>query len=166
MSCVRLVQVNGGKVVQGGGKRSCYGANRRGREGRRARGREAQRAPVRGPSLFFNNMQDSKMLEIQDAAVQSAKDAVKAQVAKGLPDTGISKARHLAIVAYVTVEMLASFDPETEDEKKLSLEDWQKQVLRAAYSGSLLNCSQLRQDMEKAEVLKKSSTMLVTQYEV
>lgn len=90
------------------------------------------------------------MLEIQEAASQAAKDVVKTQIAKGAPSKGISKARHAAIVADVTQEMLASF-PAPDD---CPPDKWARLVMRAAYSGSLLNASQLRQQLEKAGILQ------------
>lgn len=101
------------------------------------------------------------MIEIQEAVKMATVDVVKAQIAKGAPNKGMSKARHIATVADVVVEVLASFDaPAGEDQEK-----WQRQVLRAALSGNLLNASQLRQDLEKAGVLVKE-TALVNEYAV
>jgi len=84
--------------------------------------------------------------------MQAAKDVVKAQIAKGAPAKGLSKARHAAIVADVTAEMLASFADQG-DAKSMRL------VMRAAYSGSLLNASQLRQQLEKADILDEEGKL-------
>ena len=103
---------------------------------------------------MFLQMTNEKMLEIQSAAQAAAVDAVKAQIAKGLPNRGMNKQRHGAVVAYVANEMLESFtgeDPKT--------------ILRATFSGSLLNASQLRQDLEKSGVLVKE-TAIDTEYGV
>lgn len=101
-------------------------------------------------------MTNEKALEIQAAAGQAAKDMVKAQIAAGKPNKGLSKARHAAIVADVTQEVYASFlgegDP-ADAEKDMRL------ILRAAYSGSLLNASQLRQELEKAGILVKEQAL-------
>lgn len=91
-------------------------------------------------------------LEIQTAAKEAAMDVVKAQIAAGKPKKGMSKARHGAVVADVTAEMLASF-ADLNDEKSM------REVMRAAYSGSLLNCSQLRLELEKAGILEKDTAV-------
>lgn len=97
-------------------------------------------------------MDNVKLLEIQAAAQQAAVDVVKAQIAKGAPTKGMTKARHVAVVADVVHEILASFaDPA--DDKSV------RTVLRAALSGSLLNASQLRQDLEKLGVLVKEGPL-------
>lgn len=108
-------------------------------------------------------MDSAKMLEIRNAAFQAAVDAVKKQVAAGSPKKGLDKARHVAVMAYVVDEMLGSFGF---DEKGTQLESNElKAVFRAAFSGSLLNASQLRQEMEKAGVLEKTEA-IASQYDV
>jgi hypothetical protein len=92
------------------------------------------------------------MLEILALAQLSAVDAVKKQIAAGTPKRGMPKARHVAVVAYVIQEVLASYVYTATAEADLEME--QKEVLRAALSGSLLNASQLRQELEKAGVLE------------
>ena len=99
-------------------------------------------------------MKDTTKLEIQAAAAAAAIDAVKAQIAKGQPNKGMSKARHVATVAQVIDEMLRSFD-DTDDDGDL----FQRRVLQAALSGSLLNASQFRQELEKDGVLVKETAL-------
>jgi hypothetical protein len=104
-------------------------------------------------------MNQTKMLEVVAAAQAAAVDVVKQQVADGKPTQGMPKPRHVAVVADVVLEMLGSFPaPAGEDEGR-----WQRLVLRAALSGSLLNASQLRQELEKGGVLVKE-TPLSSQY--
>ena len=107
----------------------------------------ARQQAIPQAASHYKNMDQAKVIEIQEAAMQAAKDVVRAQIAKGAPDKGMSKARHAAVVADVTQEMLASF-AEPGDSKSMRL------IMRAAFSGSLLNASQLRQQLEKAGVLK------------
>lgn len=117
-------------------------------EGRRCRSNTAP--------LSLCSMTNEKALEIQAAAGQAAKDMVKAQIAAGKPNKGLSKARHAAIVADVSEEMASSFagsTGEADASKELRL------ILRAAYSGSLLNASQLRQELEKAGILVKEQAL-------
>ena len=91
-----------------------------------------------------------------------AKGEVQKQIAKGSPNRGMPKARHVAITADVIHQILAEFGPPTgEDAAK-----WQRMALRAALGGSLLNCSQFRQDMEKAGMLEKEAKMLNSEYGV
>ena len=97
-------------------------------------------------------METSKVIEIQEAVVQAVKDVVKAQIAKGAPDKGFSKTRHAAVVADVVAEMLASY-AEPGDSRQARV------VMRAVFSGSLLNASQLRQQLEKAGVLKAEGAL-------
>jgi hypothetical protein len=100
-------------------------------------------------------MNEKTMSEIATQAAEYAKDVVKGQVAKGLPNQGLSKARHVAIVADVLNEMLESYPaPADADESK-----WRRLVMRAACAGSLLNASQLRQELEKAGILSKTQTI-------
>ena len=100
-------------------------------------------------------MNEAQMKEIAAQAAQAAIDVVKSQVGKGLPAQGISKARHIAIVADVAEEILESYPaPAGSDESK-----WRRLVLRAAFAGSLLNASQLRQELERAGILSKQATI-------
>lgn len=99
-------------------------------------------------------MDAAKVLEIQNAAKVAAVDVVKAQIAKGLPNKGITKARHAAIVADVATEMIESFMTANASDGVAFNKDM-REVLRAAFSGDLLNASQLRQNLEKAGVLVK-----------
>jgi len=99
-------------------------------------------------------MNQALMTEIQEATSQAAKDVVRAQIAKGAPNKGINKARHGAIVADVVYEILASYPPQGDDAGK-----WQRLVMRAMFSTSLLNASQLRQQLEKAGILAPEGTM-------
>ena len=97
-------------------------------------------------------MDKAKLLEIQTNAQQAAADAVKKQIAAGASNKGMPKARQVAVVAYVVQELLASVgalaSDSDEDNAKV------KEILRAALSGSLLNASQFRQELEKAGVLE------------
>ena len=97
-------------------------------------------------------MDQTKLIEIQNAVKQTTEDVVKAQIAKGAPDRGLNKQRHMAIVADVSHEMLASY-ADVNDDRSV------REVLRATYSGSLLNASQLRQELEKAGVLKRETAL-------
>jgi hypothetical protein len=97
-------------------------------------------------------MDKAKLLEIMTSAQQAAADAVKKQIAAGAPNRGMPKARQVAVVAYVIQEVLASHVYSATAEADLEVE--QKEVLRAALSGSLLNASQFRQELEKAGVLE------------
>ena len=103
-------------------------------------------------------MDNAKVLEIREAAQQAAVDAVKAQIAKGAPGKGLDKARHVAVVAYVVNEISSAYCTTGDDDET-------KAVLRAAFSGSLLNASQLRQELEKAKVLEPAGK-LDQQYDV
>lgn len=94
------------------------------------------------------------MTEIQESTSLAVKDVVKGQIAKGAPNKGLSKTRHAAIVADVVAEILASYPQQGEDGAR-----WQRLVMRAAFSGSLLNASQLRQQLEKAGILAPEGTM-------
>ena len=96
-------------------------------------------------------MTNEKMSEIQADAFTAAVSVVKAQIAKGAPNKGMSKARHVAVVADVVVEMLGTHFPVADvKDGPVDAEDvWNRKVLRAALSGSLLNASQLRQELEK-----------------
>ena len=98
-------------------------------------------------------MNEAKMKEVAQAASQAAVDVVKRQVAKGAPDSGVSKARHAAIVADVLAEVWGSFPTPTDVES----ERWLRLVFRAACSTDLLNASQLRQRLEKDGVLRKET---------
>ena len=105
-------------------------------------------------------------LEIQTAAFKSAQDIVKGQIAKGSPNHGMPKDRHLAVVADVAIEMLESYGKtgDTDEDTK-----YNREVLRAAFSGSLLNDSALRQDLEgkgDREVIFIKATPLTGQYGV
>jgi|GEM_PF-4347586 len=99
-------------------------------------------------------MNQELMTEIQEATSQAVRDIVKGQIAKGAPNKGLSKTRHGAIVADVVAEILASYPTQGEDEAR-----WQRLVMRAVFSGSLLNASQLRQQLEKAGILAPEGTM-------
>lgn len=94
------------------------------------------------------NMTNKKTIEIREAASLASRDIVKQQVASGKPKSGMPKVRHIAIVAKTLIEMLDSYAEEDREE-----------VLRAALAGSLLNCSQLRQDMERAGILTKDAVI-------
>ena len=102
-------------------------------------------------------------LEIQSASFKSAQDIVRAQVAAGKPNKGMTKQRHMAVVADVAVEMLESFG--NAEDTKLN-----REVLRAAFSGSLLNASALRQELEgkggREVILMKDDTVLSDEYGV
>ena len=97
-------------------------------------------------------MDKAKVLEIMTSAQSAAVDAVKKQIAAGASCKGMPKARQVAVVAYVIQEVLASYVYVATEEAALEVE--QKEVLRAALSGSLLNASQFRQELEKAGVLE------------
>jgi hypothetical protein len=100
-------------------------------------------------------MNQNQAKEIAAAAQLASRDIVRKQIAKGAPSSGVSKARHVAIVADVAAEMLGSFDcPGGVDETT-----WTRLVLRAALAGDLLNASQLRQALEKEGVLHKEQTL-------
>ena len=100
-------------------------------------------------------MNQNQAKEIAAAAQLASRDVVKSQVAKGAPASGVSKARHVAIVADVAAEMLSSY-PAPSD---CPPDRWTRLVLRAALSGDLLNASQLRQALEKEGVLSKELTL-------
>jgi ribosomal protein S6E (S10) len=106
-------------------------------------------------------------LEIQVNAFKFIQDSVKEQIAAGLPDRGMPMKRHLALVAQVTVEMLASYPkPEKYDKDETT---WQRWVLQQVYAGSMLNASALRQDLEgkgKREVILQKETALANDYGV
>lgn len=106
-------------------------------------------------------MTNEKLLEIQAASTAAVKDMVKAQIKAGSPNKGITKTRHMAIVADVAEEMLASFGPTDADKAVEGFDEskWNRKVLRAAFSNSILNASQLRQDLEKADILVKETTL-------
>lgn len=108
-------------------------------------------------------MNEVMMKEVASAAQQAVRDIVKRQVAKGAPNQGVSKERHVAIVADLVEEMVVSFPNRSGG----SLDDskWMRLVLRAALSGDVLNASQLRQNLEKEGVLSKESP-LANQYRV
>ena len=107
-------------------------------------------------------MNEAKMQEIATRAMAIAKGEVQKQIAKGSPNRGMPKARHVATTADVICQILLEFGPPTgEDAIK-----WDRMVLRAALGGSLLNCSQLRQDLEKAGLLEKETKMLDSEYGV
>ena len=100
------------------------------------------------------------MVEIQTAAFKSAQDVVKAQIASGKKDHGMPGIRHIAVVSDVIVEILESYG-KNEDT------NWNREVLRAALSGSMLNASALRQDLEgkhKNEVILRVETALENEY--
>ena len=103
-----------------------------------------------------SNMNQQLMTEIQEATSIAAKDVVRAQIAKGAPNKGLSKTRHAAIVADVVAEILASYPTRGEDNDEAR---WQRLVMRVVFSGSLLNASQLRQQLEKAGILAPEGTM-------
>ena len=117
----------------------------------RKRKHEYRQCPRNPARLADLKMKTETQKEIVTATANAIVDVVRGQVAKGLPKQGVSKARHGAVVADVVVELLESFPaPAGEDETR-----WQRLVLRAAFSGSILNASQLRQELEKAGVLEK-----------
>lgn len=92
---------------------------------------------------------DKVALEIQAAAKQFVLDEAKAQIAAGKPASGMSKGRHAAFVAKTLAEMIESFA------LGLSESPSAAQVMQVVLLGtSLLNQSQLRQDLEKAGVFK------------
>ena len=100
-------------------------------------------------------MNQQLMTEIQEATSQAVKDVVKGQLARGATNKGLSKTRHGAIVADVVAEILTSYPtPQGEDDTR-----WQRLVMRAVFSGSILNASQLRQQLEKAGILAPEGTM-------
>ena len=113
----------------------------------------AEKQAITQASLF-SNMDQALMTEIQEATSLAVKDVVKGQIAKGAPNKGLSKTRHAAIVADVVTEILASYPQQGEDGAR-----WQRLVMRAVFSGSLLNASQLRQQLEKAGILAPEGTM-------
>lgn len=106
-------------------------------------------------------------LEIQVAAFKTVQDSVKAQIANGLPNSGMPMKRHLALVAEVSVEVMASYpmpDDYEGDETK-----WQRWCLQQAFAGSMLNASALRQDLEgkgKREVILQKEVSVDNQYGV
>lgn len=103
-------------------------------------------------------MDTAKVNELREQAMQAAKDAVKAQVAKGAPAKGMNNERHAAVLAYVIAEALSGLaDPSNPDETK--------PVLRAILTPALLNPSQLRQSLERAGVLQAEGK-LATEYAV
>lgn len=108
-------------------------------------------------------MNEVQMQVIAARAAVVAKEIVRKQVEKGGANHGMKKARHIATVAdtlaAVLIENAAA--PEGVDQLK-----WDRMVLRAALGGSLLNDSQLRQDMEKAGILVKGAKQLATEYGV
>lgn len=111
--------------------------------------------PVEGAAADYMAMNDAKVLEIQAAAKTFAVDLVKEQIAAGKPASGITKARHAAIVAKTLAEMVDSFALGGEADPSSA------QVMQAALLGtSLLNASQLRQELEKAGVLKAQGVNL------
>lgn len=114
---------------------------------------DAERQAITQASLF-SNMNQALMTEIQEATSLAVRDVVKGQIAKGAPNKGLSKTRHAAIVADVVAEILASYPQQGEDGAR-----WQRLVMRAVFSGSLLNASQLRQQLEKAGILAPEGTM-------
>ncbi len=89
-------------------------------------------------------MTNERFAEITELTKLATLDTVKAQLAAGKPKSGMPKVRHIAIVSKVLVEILDSCDAEDKE-----------QVIRACLSGNLLNCSQLRQDLERAGLLVK-----------
>lgn len=116
-------------------------------------------AQFRATHRFTMNQNQAK--EIAAASQVASRDIVKAQIGKGAPSAGMSKTRHVAVVADVAAEMLASFPaPAGEDEQR-----WHRLVLRAALSGDLLNASQFRQALEKEGVLAKEQ-VLASEYGV
>jgi epoxyqueuosine reductase QueG len=103
-------------------------------------------------------LDNAKVLEVREATMEAVKDAVKAQIAKGSPTEGMPKARHIVVVAYALDEVLGAYCGSGD-------EDERRAVLKAALSGSLLNASQLRQELEKAGVLTATKG-LTSQYDV
>jgi len=100
-------------------------------------------------------MNQEMMLAVQQAAQLAAVDVIKAQIVKGAKKQGIDKKRHVAVVADVVNEMVESYPvPDGQDAS-----EWLRRLMRAALSGSLLNASQLRQQMEKAGVLDKEMSV-------
>lgn len=114
---------------------------------------DAEEQAITQAPLFFD-MNQQLMIEIQEATSLAVKDVVRAQIAKGAPNKGLSKTRHAAIVADVVAEILGSYPQRGEDGAR-----WQRLVMRAVFSGSLLNASQLRQQLEKAGILAPEGTM-------
>jgi hypothetical protein len=111
-------------------------------------------------ALLLIMMTQDKATEIAKATTDAVANVVKAQIAKGAPNRGLSKARHAAIVADVTSEILGSFfAPKDENGDEIDESKWQRLVMRAMFSTSLLNASQLRQELEKAKVLEKDGAL-------
>lgn len=101
------------------------------------------------PAQNMAKITDKVALEIQAAAKLFVLDEAKAQVAAGKPASGMSKGRHAAFVAKTLAEMVDSFALGQEDSPSAT------QVMQVVLLGtSLLNQSQLRQDLEKAGVFK------------
>jgi hypothetical protein len=90
---------------------------------------------------------DAKLkLQIAADSFKSAQDVVKAQIAAGKPNHGLPGIRHIAVLADVTVEVLQSHVPELDISGEVETKI--REVLRAAFSGSMLNASALRQRLE------------------
>ena len=109
----------------------------------------------------MKTMNEVQMQVIAARAAAIAKEIVLKQIGNGSSKQGMTKARHIAVVADTLVAALIenAAAPAGVDQLK-----WDRMVLRAALGGSLLNSSQLRQDMEKAGVLEKEVKMLGGEY--
>ena len=107
--------------------------------------------------------------EIQTAAFKAAQDEVKAQIARGLPNKGMSGARHTATIAAVVTEIASAYAKPDDDPIVVADPDYNRKVMEWALAGSLLNASALRQDLEgrnKNEVILIKETPLANQYGV
>jgi hypothetical protein len=124
--------------------------------------------------MIDKNKAQALSLEIQTNAFKSVQDDVRAQIARGLPDHGMPQDRHIALVALVAVEALASAviphgfanDGESAEDAQSRFDRW---TLQQAFAGSMLNPSALRQDLEgkgKREIILKASSKLESQYGV
>lgn len=109
----------------------------------------------------MKHMNEAQMQVIAARAAVVAKQIVQKQIDNGSSKQGMTKARHIAVVADTLVAVLIENEAAPEGVDRLK---WDRMVLRAALGGSLLNSSQLRQDMEKAGVLEKEVKMLGGEY--
>jgi len=109
----------------------------------------------------MKHMNEVQMQVIAARAATVAKQVVQKQVGNGSSKQGMTKARHVAVVADTLIAVLIENAAAPEGIEQVK---WDRMVLRAALGGSLLNSSQLRQDMEKAGVLEKETKTLGGEY--
>lgn len=113
-------------------------------------------------------MDDKKIAEYRKQAQEAWYDGVKAQIATNPKlNKGYAKKRHIALLAYVVVELLASEGLLVEGDDTA---EKTKELLRAALSGAEFpagNDSQARQKLESKEVaLLVKSEALDDEYSV